>query len=378
MIKPYFSITTISAYVLIGIILVLFLISRTSHNSVRRKYTNVSSILFVLLLTVFATFRLVGDGIGGQDALSYINRFVSDDFDRGLDIMEPLYIFFNRAIRFFTSDYHVFFFIIYGFIAYSYLVFIKKIVPNKISYIPFILLAYLYVRGFNTLRTSLSVSFILFGVCYIGKKWWISLVFFISSIFIHRVSLLFLPLYILYHFFANHKQLYLSRKSFFFSIIIGIALSYSVSVYLQNLTFLSALLEGTNDAYYLKMSADESLLSAYPMYFGQALLAIFVLLNFDKIKKHDNIDLLLICLIYDLWVIPAANILGMWRSMEYLYLCRLSLWGIIIYELCKSSRPDKVIIIKISSFFLFVFWFVFRFYSEWEPMKISPYVFDLL
>ena len=115
----------------------------------------------------------------------------------------------------------------------------------------------------------------------------------------------------------------------------------------------------------------------YPMFLGQLLLFVFLFLNYNSISWDDKSKSLRTLFIYDLWMVPAGLVLGMWRSIEYLYLVRLSLWAILIYALTQKSSQVVATFIKISFFFVFAAWLIFRIYKEYEDTKISPYILDL-
>jgi hypothetical protein len=111
------------------------------------------------------------------------------------------------------------------------------------------------------------------------------------------------------------------------------------------------------------------------MYFGHMLLFAFIYFFYDRIKWDNSAVILRTIFIYDLWVTPAGLVLGMWRFVEYLYLVRLALWGVVVYSLTKQFGAMGWLI-KTISFISFSSWLVFRIYKEWEPVQISPYIFD--
>lgn len=131
-----------------------------------------------------------------------------------------------------------------------------------------------------------------------------------------------------------------------------------------------------NDLYYVQMNSDVDIIDNYPMFIAQVLLFCMVAYIYEKIEKNADNKVLLTCLSYDIMIIPIATVMGMWRFAEYLYIARLALWGVVITSLIRHKRMPPLFI-KIIAFVCFTSWFCFRIYKEWDPMKVSPYVFDL-
>ena len=168
----------------------------------------------------------------------------------------------------------------------------------------------------------------------------------------------------------------MSRIKFVIVTLVGIVVVLLVSLQFQQYAILYQIADGT-DAYYIQATLGQDYLMRYPMFLGQLLLFVFLFLNYNSISWDDKSKSLRTLFIYDLWMVPAGLVLGMWRSIEYLYLVRLSLWAILIYALTQKSSQVVATFIKISFFFVFAAWLIFRIYKEYEDTKISPYILDL-
>lgn len=386
MVNSHFDTWTTILYILIGIIgynLIKKMMRKNisqlggysfSIEKTRKDYM----IAFIIFYALFAAVRHVGYCIGGTDAQNYIEMFQYclnyDVANRGGNTtIEPGFIAVTKAIRYFSDSWRIYFFVVYGFIAFSYVYFIRKMCPKAMVFIPMVLLAFLYVKGFNTLRSHMAISVFLIGLTFIKDKKWLSFFIIVSSMFFHRMSILYVPIYFFY--FLVKKYMVNMDKWFFLIIgIIGLICSYVVGKYLQNYIFAIGLLGSTTDMTYVTRSMGTNILESYPMYFAHIALFMALFFFYEKVDNLEEGKMMKILFIYDLWMVPAALILGMWRFPNYLYVLRLCLWSIILYYLCKGKYAP---LYKIMAWVVFIFWFVFRFSREWDDTGTSPYIFGL-
>lgn len=384
--RAYFSLWTCVLYVSVGIMCVVFIngymnnVGRGNFVSSKRfqRQSKAYIILFFFMLLFFAVFRKVSFQLGGTDALNYIYNFLHI-FDGGLDRggnaeFEWGFQKITILIRYITDNYKVYFAFMYGIIIYGYIRFIKNNCPTGLSYIPFLLLMYPFLKSFNTMRTSVAISIILIGLSYIDKSKWKSLLITASSILFHRISLLFVfvwPVCII----MKKKYPKLSRKKFVFITLAGILISFLLSLRFQQYAVAVQMFDGA-DASYIQRTMGQDYLMRYPMFFAQMVLFIILVFSYNSIKWDEKTGLLRSMIIYDLWVVPAGLVLGLWRSHEYLYLVRLSLWSAIIYAMTKNKSKSGAIFIKTIFLVIFIAWLVFRIYKEWESSHLSPYVLD--
>lgn len=344
------------------------------------RHSTIYTVLFFLMLLVLAAFRKVSLNVGGTDAPNYISNFLNIDkggMDRSGNVeMEWGFQTLTRFVRSFTDDYRVYFAVIYGIIVFGYIKFIKCNCPKGLVYIPFLLLMYPFFRSFNTVRTSVAIAFILMGLSYIDKSKWKSFLLIAVSVLFHRMSLLFVFVWPFYYLMQRYSP-QLSRKKFVIVSLMGIAALYLISLRFQQYAIAYEIMDGA-DVSYIQDTLGQNYLMRYPMFFGQLLLLIMLTLNYNSIQWNSKTISLRTLFIYDLWMIPAGLVLGMWRSIEYLYLVRLSLWAVIIYTMAKKQSSGGALLVKICSFCAFVFWLVLRVYKEYEPCHISPYIFNFI
>lgn len=150
----------------------------------RNDIVNGMALVGVWLLLVFlAVFRLVNnDGVGGADAIEYIQRFQYGW--KGTEIIslkklltlkngEPILYMFFSLVRKFTDNYKIMFFLYYGFVAYCYLAFSRYYFfryRNEISFVGVMLLVMEYNYSFSAMRFGLGVAFLLLGMKLYGEK----------------------------------------------------------------------------------------------------------------------------------------------------------------------------------------------------------------
>lgn len=104
-----------------------------------------SYFLLFVIWGIFAAYRYISYPIGGADAESYVRYFGNCFNPSGIwqtEYMNCLYAFLNKAIRTVTDDYHILFWIVYGIIILSYLLFLKLL---KLVNLSIIHLQYLYI-----------------------------------------------------------------------------------------------------------------------------------------------------------------------------------------------------------------------------------------
>lgn len=338
--------------------------------------------LFVLVLALFAALRKVGSDLGGSDAAAYEDYFkhaTSFAYHREnpYNISEPVFFLYNFLFRKLTGNVRVFFFFTYAFIAASYLLFIRAYAKDTEVASPYLLLVFLYLKAFCTLRTSFSVACFLIALVVFKKHKLLSTPLFFIPVFIHRMSLLYaiLPIFYWFYRFVNKRTTVLERFLVYASCLVcSVAGSILLREFILRFNVISGL-----DASYIESSGGLSLLGRYPMYFSFILLIIllriYIPLSFSKQKSCALIDDdLFFLFVFDVIVFPASLIFGMWRANEYLYVSRLALWSVSFPLLVNLSfgKYKRILYPLFSA--AFVLWLGFRLFSEWEALKIMPYL----
>ena len=363
-------------------------------NSASLKYEKLSkkcictpNILWFVIWEVFAVCRLVRYPIGGADATSYAQFFVNCFHPVGewetnhIDIMYKL---LNQCVRLFTDDYHVMFFVVYAIILISYIVFIEEFRIYEMSCIPFIILVYIYIRGFSSIRTNLGVACILFSlVAMHRKRVKTAFVFAIISGMFQVASLLY-ALMILCYYLNKKKKVKIQYC------IVGLFIATFVAKLAQYviLNYQIPFLNNGSYRWYATTSTGESFFNNYwKIAFPQIAIAVVYFIMYKKLQRakqimksddRDKIEFMEWMIVFDILTIPVTFILGIWRGYEYLYIARLMMWAYLIPIMirCFTNESRKYVI----TFFLFLFvgWMIFRQYNTWEDSCLMPYIFEPL
>lgn len=354
-------------------------------------------VLFVFTYTFAATFRGVGSGLGGSDSVTYIQFFLNihdPDSPYTEIIKEPLFRLYCYIFRFFTGGHRVFFAVSYGLIAMSYCVFIEHFCPKRGVFTPFLMLSFLFLRSFCTLRTGMAVAVFLLAITCFDKNRVISILLLVATVFIHRMSIAFAVFPFFYWIFQKKLPGLSGIRLALFLFVMGL-LGVWLARGLQYLVIKLGLLQGT-DLWYVSQSRGISLFSKFPMYFMHVLLFIAMSICMEETGQGSRDSLLKILCCYDIIIMPATIIFGFWRANEYLYVARLIMWASLIPKgedlfkqiflnikspnryafMSKWTEKHIHVAYHLSVTLFIVVWLSFRIYSEWDDLKIMPYVFD--
>ena len=95
-----------------------------------------------------------------------------------------------------------------------------------------------------------------------------------------------------------------------------------------------------------------------------------------SLAERKNIEFIKVICYFDLMLIPATYVLGIWRGYEYLYIFRLIMWGYIIDIICSKLTEKSRMLVKTIVLMAFVGWMVFRLYNTFEQSSLMPYIFE--
>lgn len=354
------------------------------RTQLKTKISNYHFVTWIVIWVFIASFRRVDTGIGGSDAIGYVEYF-RDCLNPGLNTIYSNHLdtgfqLLTKFIRLFTSNYHIYFIILYGIIAISYALFINELAPNKLYYEPMVLTFFLYLRGFNTLRTNISVAFYLLSLLCLYKKKYIKMLMFgVLCLGMHIATYLFIPIFGFYYLYKN-------KKLKIWQWILLYVMAIVCARFAQNILSGAVGLRGAY-AYYSTVSNGSSFFDdGWKIAFGQILLMCLLIVFRKNIKKctdgYTELDtrryqfIYLLC-VYDFLMIPVNYILNIWRGYEYLYIPRLIMWGVLMQTIsnCLNSRSKKIF--KYVILVAFIAWMIFRVYNTYADSDLMPYLFKL-
>ena len=383
------DIFTIVIYVLVALSISFFTRKAMNAGGISSQYAEIDmvcskrywdiAVVPIFMLTLFATFRLVGVDIGGRDTLSYIKDFLqatSGLSEKGTFFSERLFYEYLHVIRIFTDNYRVFFLISYLFISWSYMMYIKKYSRLEYSTIPYLLLVFLFIKGFSSVRTSLAVALITIGLVYIDKRRIFSICLMVASVFVHRMSILFILVFLFYYLFKKYLCR-IPRIKLVIYLGIFIAASVVVSSKLRSIIMAFDWMSST-DLWYVSYKGI-SLLEKWPMWFAHALLLVCYLIVARKETETDkeHIAPVKIIFLFDIIILPMALTLGIYRANEFFFINRMVLWGYVINLGSNFFAKNSKQIYKIIVLCLFIAWFIFRLYSEGFDLGVMYYRFSI-
>lgn len=385
-IYPHWDYISLIFYCVLGLIGGICIYYAKNGQPKGYKIIRLPYIIWFLVWEIAAVFRYVGSFIGGADALAYINYFEEclDPYSKHLYAthVDFLYKCLSQFIRFFTSNYYILFIVIYAIIIFSYIVFIEEFYIKGNSCIPLTILFYIYLRGFTSIRTNLSVAMVLFSIVALNKnKKYISVILAIASCFMQKASLIYAAFFIFYYYYKK-KNLRIKTCALW-TLVAALAGKFMQYIIANiNIPFLES---GAYRWYAVYSQEGMGFFDNFwKIAFPQMVLAV-ALIFFNKDinrdikyldeKLYKKIYFIKILCYYDIILIPITYILNIWRGYEYLYIVRLVMWGEIIKVIQKKITPGSRVYVSFIILFLFITWMVFRIYNTWEDSGLMPYVF---
>lgn len=367
MFQPYFDLNTLYLYIVIGLCIVFFV-----RNYVNSDKKSISLLVLFAILLVFSVSRKVGINLGGMDSIPYERIFLNRDYARLLENNEFLFVYFTDIIREFTADPVIYRCFCYSLIIYSYLFFIKEFSPKNASTIPYLLVMYPLLMSFNTMRNSMAMAMILIGLVLLHRKKNIfGIAFIVSSVFFHRMSLIYLPVIPFYYLLRN-VDVFRSKTFMVVMITVTMLASSAVGTVFQGYILSSDILD-ENDLYYLGINEGNMFTAALAFFIPLLLIACFMVMNTNK-RLFEEYKFLYLIVLYDIAIYPCTFIFGMWRANEYFYIPRLTLWGILLYTFYQRFDKSNRLLVKLIALVCFTFWFVDRLEGIYKTSALMPYV----
>lgn len=387
---PQWSTATLVLYLVMGLVPIVAI--KNEDAQVAREGKHAAPVAFgyvawAIIWVIFACWRGIGQGLGGSDAPTYVSYFqvCLDSHSDNLYVQHSDlgFALINQFLRLFTSDYHVLFIVLYGFIVFSYIYVVKTFRIKGTSLAPLIAIVFIYIRGFTSLRMNVAVAFILLSVCLLFRgRPKTAILFAIFSIFIHKASILYVCFLFVY--------LYDRKKGLtLIGCFAGMAVATLAGVLVQKLFLSSSMsfFDNGSYAYYATNSIGSSFFDSFwKIAFGQilllAMLAFFnkPITSFIKSLPSEDADkagFLKFIVLFDLATIPVTFVLGIWRGYEYLYIFRLLMWGIVVSAISVGLNRQSKWAINVITLLLFAFWIGNRWFATYADSALMPYVFQL-
>lgn len=385
--QAYWSILSLFFYLFLSALGMLYLNKLKSYGGLTvHSYSSKPYVWFLIAFwTIIATFRYVSNWTGGTDAPGYIEAYVNCHNPNLLDdhtLSDIAFYYYNYILRYITSDYHLYFALSYGFIAFAFIYFVTYFSRKENSAIPFIMVFYLYLRGFNTLRSNLAIALLLFSIVMLARSR------IKTCILLLIICCLTHKMFFVYGLVIPFLLLFRNRNMNVKLFLIFGAVTYLLAGVFQIWFILFASSQDLGGAYaaYASKSLDSETGFAYVTAFGQILLALFLIVLYrKKVRKesarlmvisHDNrFHLLTLMCYFDFILIPFSYIMGIWRGDECLYLARITMWSYLLGIIFRNRTSSLRRIGSFITFIIFVSWLVFRINRTFEDSNLMPYFF---
>lgn len=383
--KVYFDLLSLIIYILFAVLGMTCCNQIKNKERASGKQVRLASrfyLLWIFSWSIMASMRLINAyGVGGTDAYMYISFFQNcnsfqkmlsaEHFDIGFKL-------FTYIVRLFINNYHVYTFVCAFIIVLSYAVVIKELCPFSIETIPLVLIFYIFLRGFTTFRTNLSVAFLLLGIVYLYKKNYLkSFVLLITSILFHKASIIYV---MIFPFIIIYNKRKLKVKESFALICLGIIFGKCIQTLM--LGDFGQSLGGAYSSYASRSIGTSFFDGFWKIALEQMLLALCMLgfkrqcnkyyLNVTTTESEKFKFIWNVC-IFDFIMIPITYIISMWRGYEYLYIIRLIMWGALLDILLKYFDNYSKRIVQTLSLIVFITWLMWRVYETYESSGLLPY-----
>lgn len=385
---------TFSIYLLLGFLSVIC-IKRVKGKELicgrKQKLLNPYYIILYITYIFFAVFRQVSELTGGSDAPNYIEYFkycLTDNTRTiyGIRKLEIGFRLFTKIIRYITDDYHWYFFVCYSIIAWAFIAFINEFAYVRAYYMPAIMMFYLYLSSFNTLRTGLSTAFILLSIIFLNKnKIKIAFFFSIISVLFQYGSIFHACIVIAY--LVYRKKAEIKKWKIISTILIGYVLGLVCRFLIINdsVGFLS---RGSFRAY--AMSSTNGGWIYYVDFFKLCVTQFALLVLCTLYRKSINKSLLFadtieknrrtimqVVFLFDILLLPLCVILNVWRTAEFYMLARIVIWGDVLKRVNQSfDNKSKGCVFGIIEL-VNVLYFIVRLVATVDKSNLIPYHFEL-
>lgn len=373
---PHFDLLTLISYILIGWVGAYCLKLSLDYNKSYPFSKQTGYILFYIVFVSLATLRMVDGWLVGIDSEMYELQFINcnDSSTSRFDEEEILFGIFNKVIRFFTSSPIIYRYVCYSIIVIGYIIFIKSFCRQGVSCIPFIILLLPYLKSLNTMRTSMAIAMILIGLVWLKERHIVrGIVLVCLSVFVHRMSILYVLFLPFYAIFRKNKYLNSNIKLIIIILIVS-ATGYYLGSQVQQYVIAASMLDA-KDNYYLSKSLEGSILDGAITLLPLIFIAGMWLFCNNRLIWNRDIKFLALMVSFDIIILPTANLLGMWRANEYFFVARLAFWAYLIPVFVSSFELSSRKILRHIFTILFTAWLTYRIMREWEPCGLMPYKF---
>ena len=344
-------------------------------------------IIWFLSWFLATVFRVVDVNIGGSDAINYVRYFQN--------CLEPLsnqnqyavradfgFRYICKCIRLFTSNYHIFFAIIYGIIICSIILLFNEFSFSSVNAIPYILIFYIHLLGFSSIRTSLSMAFLFIAIVFLKRKKSLECVIMcILSIITHKASILYASSLLFYKLFSRIK---IKTRDIIIWMLATFVIGRMFQVFF--LKFGNYLFDSEVYVKYIRSSVGVSFFQDFwKLALGQIMLLIMYLIFYKRVEVDMNqgneedkkrYKMIKLFSIFDFMMISVCFLLNIWRGYQYFFFFRLMLWAEIFNIILKFFSKNSRRFVKYIFIIFVIIYLIFRISTMYDKSCLLPYKFN--
>ena len=390
---PHWTLGTTLLYTFMGIIGVWAIYKSSLNNSQRPLLKNKYYLIWFFIWTLIAAFRMIDGNAGGTDAIAYYSYFKMCFDIRGWEL-SPLGLYdsnlgfrwYNRILRLFSDNQFYYLFLTHGIMLACVIKFVDCFKFKKMTYVPFFLIVFWYVRGFCTIRSNLASAILLISLVYlVQNKYKQSIIVAILAVLFHKMMVLY-ALFIPFYWYAQKKTI---KLKYIIVIIIGISM---LTTAMLTFVFSGNLLGDEFTDHYSEYSENAMetgfLGNFWKIAFEQIVLGVLMLLlNKQALRYKEDLknsisknkfDVIWYACLFDLILIPICSTFGVWRGYEVFYVPRLVMWSLLLGIVSPKDKKWYIIYLIVTCF-IFYGWFWQRLSAKsfWYETNLMPYLLNI-
>lgn len=309
-----------------------------------------------IILVMFSTIR---SSEVGPDTETYVYLFetqtsISFNWDRLLTFnqYEPGYQYFNYIVRQFTDNYHLYFLIVYSFVAFSYMRYIIRFYDENSDYVFVYLFIFYYFLNLSGIRGAIGVAFLLISfICIEDKKLITATILtLISSAFHYTMMFNIYIIAIIY--ILNNKRM---EKRKWIWILCVILITFVSTIHISAIT---GMFNNTKYGSYSSTSLEDKSLLGSVFYLFTALICLYCYKDFsEKEFKHHRQYIISLAFLVSY---PMLYVTSAYRIPNYYIMPRLTIWDDSLRVISEKTDINPGII-KLISKVLVIIYLLFRF-----------------
>lgn len=313
-------------------------------------------VLGYILLVLFSTVRSFEVG---PDTRAYVYMFQNQTSIRfSLDKLltfnqyEPGFQYFNYFVRQITDNYHIYFLIVYSFVAYAYIKYIKRFYDENSNYIFIYLFIFYYFLNLSGIRGSIGVGFLLLSFIKLEDKKIIHAILLTILAATFHYTMIYNLYIIAVIYVLNNKKMDDKKWIWLVAVIIVTYISTA------RLSALTGMFSDTKYGNYSSVSLQDKSLLGSVFYLLSALICFYCYKELSK-KEHKHNRQFIISLAF-LITYPVLYVTSAYRIPNYYIMPRLTIWDDSLQIISEKTKINYGVL-KLVAKIIVLLYLLFRF-----------------